>query len=90
MFSLTCGLTPEKRGIRWPGNVLEAPLPEPVPKESKRGRPSQGYKGIGGKLEESYSRGIAGLFLPVVILIVAQCKLCIDSAAESTEVACSE
>ena len=31
---------------------MEGPLPEPVPKESKRDPPSQGYEGIGGKLEE--------------------------------------
>ena len=31
---------------------MEAPLPEPVPKESKRDRPNKGYKGISGKLEE--------------------------------------
>jgi hypothetical protein len=45
-------LTPEQRGIRWPRNFLEDPLPKPVPNDSKRGHTGQGYEGIHGKFEQ--------------------------------------
>ena len=37
-------ITPETRGVWWPGNFLKAPLPEPVPNGSKRSRNNQDYK----------------------------------------------
>jgi hypothetical protein len=48
-------LTPDRRGVRWPRNFVEAPLPESMPKESKDCGTSQGYKDISDKLEEENS-----------------------------------
>ena len=42
--SLPVNITPETRGVWWPGNFLKAPLPEPVPNGSKRSRNNQDYK----------------------------------------------